>query len=223
MRACAEWLGHLWEACETSPMTAVTRLESLLLLLTSPQSKTQPPRQSDHLADRFPATDCCGSSSPLHGCSGQQAEALHIVATCGDPQRKSSGAHSPSDAQSKPLTEQDINAGASPDMLCRGRPAPCEGVAADCTQQPAHPAAAHEGGTACRQLSIAATPRPRQTDARAVPTAKHPAPTAWHSVRHGDGSMCDNQHHDAISAAASPGERRRWEQRVGAALQRTQV
>src|SRR5207237_66716 len=104
--------------------------------------------------------------------------------------------------------------------LCKGRPAACEGAAADGTQQPAHSAAEHEGGTVCRQLVTVATPQPRQTDARAVPTAKHPVPIAWHTVRHSDGSMSDDQHNMAVSVAASPEERRRWEQRIGAALQR---
>lgn len=193
------------------------------MLLTSPQTKTQPARQSENVSDRFPASACCANSSPLPGCNGQQAEALYIAAESGEPRKESSGAHCPSDAHSNPLTEQDINAAALPDTLGRSMPASCEGAAADVTQQRAHLAAAHEGGTACRQLVTAATPQPRQTDARAVPTAKHPAPAAWHSVRHGDGSMRNDQHHDAISAAASPGERRRWEQRIGAALQRAQV
>ena len=148
---------------------------------------------------------------------------MHIAAVCGEAHKVSSGAHTPGDARGDPLGAQDINATTSPGTLCRGRPASCEGAAADGTQQPAHSAAAHEGGTACRQLVIVATPQPRQTDARAVPTAKHPAPTAWHSVQHSDGRMCEDQNYVAMNVAASPGERRRWEQRIAAALQRAQV
>ena len=206
-------------------MTSATRLESLLLLLTSPQSKAQLARRSDDVADRFSATAWCASNTALHSCSGQQADATHVASVFGEPPKNSSGAHSPSGTKGGPLGEQDINAELSPDMLCRGKPASCEAAAAACMQQPAHSAAAYEGGTACRQLVTVATPQPRQTDARAVPTAKHPAPAVWHSLRHSNGMCIDLGHagEGAGDAPTSPGERRRWEQRIGTALQRAQV
>ena len=209
-------------------MTAVTRLESLLSLLTSPQGKTQLAQQSEEIAEHIPAPFHPAVSSPLRGHSAWQHSGPSVATCCAGPEEAIKRASSPPGNHSQPHTEQDVNAAAHPDTPGRDTCASDERAATGGTQQPAHVLTAEAGSTGCMKLVTTSTPRPRQPDARAVPMAKHPARAVWrpqHCRSGGSGRHEHCHHSDECAAAdtASPGERCRWEQRIGAALRRAQV
>lgn len=219
-------------------MAAATRLESLLSLLVSPQKDAEAEGRVEDRRTLDLATDGATAKNSLHvhtQNAGQRHDEPAGVQAIIKRQRSGvtgdTGAGCP---HSQPFTQKDQNAGlaAAPDLLGGGGGAntACTAANADQLQRAElateQPVALHGAAVTCRELIVAATPRPRDPDARAIPTARHRAPAGLqlHTDSSGSGEeTLGAVGADAMPAVTSPGERRRWELRLSAATQRAQV